>query len=206
MIKIIFATTNPGKIKEVQAILANDKIKVFSLHEAGIDASIEENGDTFTENALIKAKAIAKLTPDAIVLADDSGLEIDYLDGEPGVHSARYLGSDTPYTYKNQIILQRLKDAPDAKRTARFICAMAAVLPTGETCVAKGIMEGLIAHEIKGENGFGYDPVFYLPQFQMTAAQISAQQKNEISHRGQALKSMKEQLLPYFEKINREAE
>lgn len=203
MDKLIFATTNPGKIREVQAILANEKIKVLSLKEAGIEVEVEENGDTFEENALIKARAIAEQVRDAIVLADDSGLEIDYMNGEPGVHSARYLGKDTSYEYKNQVIIERLKDVAEDKRSARFVCAMAAILPMGKVCVAKGIMEGLIAYEIKGENGFGYDPVFYLPQFQMTAAQISEEQKNEISHRGRALRSMKEQLMPYLEKIDR---
>ncbi|MBQ7066979.1 MAG: XTP/dITP diphosphatase [Lachnospiraceae bacterium] len=194
MRQIIFATGNQGKVKEVQAIMADMDVEVLSLKQAGISVDIEENGTTFEENAVIKAKEIAKLT-DAVVLADDSGLEIDYLNKEPGIYSARYLGEDTPYTEKNRIILERMSGVETEKRTARFICAMAAVFPDGSVITTTGIMEGVIAYEIKGENGFGYDPIFYLPEYSMTSAQISSEEKNKISHRGKALQLMKAEFL-----------
>ncbi len=194
MRKIIFATGNAGKVKEVQAIMADMKAEVLSLKQAGISAEIEENGKSFEENAVIKAKEIAKLT-DGIVLADDSGLEIDYLNKEPGIYSARYLGEDTPYTEKNRIILERMEKAEGEERTARFICAMAAVLEDGTVITTCGKMEGRIGYESKGENGFGYDPIFYLPEYGMTSAQLSPEEKNRISHRGKALEKMKAELL-----------
>lgn len=194
MRKIIFATGNEGKVKEVQAIMADMDVLVLSLKQAGISTEIEENGTSFEENAIIKAKAIAKLT-DAIVLADDSGLEIDYLNKEPGIYSARYLGENTPYTEKNQMILQRLEGVEEEQRTARFVCAMAAVLEDGTVITTHGEIEGRIGYEIKGENGFGYDPIFFLPEYGMTSAQISPEEKNRISHRGKALQLMKAELL-----------
>lgn len=194
MRQIIFATGNEGKVREVQAIMADMEVEVLSLKQAGISVDIEENGTTFEENAIIKAKEIAKLT-DAVVLADDSGLEIDYLNKEPGIYSARYLGENTPYTEKNRIILQRMEGVEEEKRDARFICAMAAVFPDGSVITTKGVMEGKIAYEIKGENGFGYDPVFYLPEYGMTSAQISSEEKNKISHRGKALQLMKAEFI-----------
>ncbi|MBD5544011.1 MAG: XTP/dITP diphosphatase [Lachnospiraceae bacterium] len=194
MRKIIFATGNEGKVREVQAIMADMDVEVLSLKQAGISAEIEENGASFEENAVIKAKEIAKLT-DAVVLADDSGLEIDYLNKEPGIYSARYLGEDTPYREKNRLILERMEKAPEEKRTARFICAMAAVLPDGTLITTHGAMEGRIGYESKGENGFGYDPIFYLPEYGMTSAQIDPAEKNRISHRGKALREMKAELL-----------
>ncbi|MBD5464448.1 MAG: XTP/dITP diphosphatase [Lachnospiraceae bacterium] len=194
MRKIIFATGNEGKVREVQAILKNMEVEVLSLKQAGIFAKIEENGTSFEENAVIKAKEIAKLT-DAIVLADDSGLEIDYLNKEPGIYSARYLGEDTPYAEKNRTILKRMEGVEEKERTARFVCAMAAVLEDGTVLTTHGEMEGMIGYESKGENGFGYDPIFYLPQYGMTSAQISPEEKNRISHRGKALRRMKEELL-----------
>ncbi|MCM1162626.1 MAG: XTP/dITP diphosphatase [Roseburia sp.] len=194
MRKMIFATGNEGKVREVQAIMADMEVEVLSLKAAGISVEIEENGTSFEENALIKAKEIAKLT-DFMVLADDSGLEIDYLNKEPGIYSARYLGEDTPYSEKNQMILERMENVEEAERTARFICAMAAVLEDGTVITTHGEMEGLIGYESKGENGFGYDPIFYLPEYGMTSAQISPEEKNRISHRGKALKKMKEELL-----------
>lgn len=153
----------------------------------------EENGTTFEENALIKARAAAAHT-DAIVMADDSGLEIDYLGGEPGVYSARYLGEDTSYRIKNQNLIDRLEGVPDEKRTARFVCVIAAVLPDGRTLTSRGTIEGIIGREERGGGGFGYDPIFFLPEYGCSTAELSMEQKNEISHRGKALREMKEKL------------
>ena len=191
MDKIVFATTNAGKIKEIKEILADFDVEVVSMNEMNITTDIEENGTTFEENSLIKARAISKLTG-LPALADDSGLEVDYLNGEPGVYSARYLGRDTDYDYKNNYIIDKLKDAKDEERSARFVCVISLVLPDGREFVKKGVMEGRIGYEIKGENGFGYDPIFYLPQYGKTSAEISAEEKNKISHRGKALREMKE--------------
>lgn len=193
MEKLIFATQNEGKMREIRMILGGLGIPVLSLKEAGIEAEIEENGKSFAENAAIKARAVCGLT-DAVVLADDSGLEIDFLNKEPGIYSARYMGEDTSYVIKNQNLIDRLAGVPDEARTARFVCAVAAALPDGHMLTAEGVMEGRIAHEPAGENGFGYDPIFYLPQYGCTSAQLPAEKKNEISHRGKALRAMKEQL------------
>ena len=190
---VIFATGNVNKAREVGMMLADLDITIKTLKEAGIECDIEENGKTFADNALIKAKAIAELT-DNIVLADDSGLVVDALNGEPGVYSARYLGEDTPYSYKNAKIIERLDGVPDEKRSARFVCAMAAVLPDGEIIQTEGVMEGRIAYESAGANGFGYDPIFFLPEYGMTSAEISPEEKNAISHRGKALRAMNEEL------------
>lgn len=197
--KIVFATGNKGKMKEVRMILADLGIPVLSQKEAGISVEVEENGKSFAENARIKACAVQKLT-DAIVLADDSGLEVDYLDRAPGIYSARYMGEHTSYDIKNNHILELLADAPPEKRTARFVCAIAAALPDGTVLTSEGVMEGEIGYEIAGENGFGYDPIFYLPQYGCTSAEISPEQKNEVSHRGKALRAMKEQLKTYYNK------
>lgn len=194
MKRIIFATGNEGKMKEVRMILGDVGLPVLSMKEAGICADIEENGKTFQENAVIKATTVHNLSKDDLVLADDSGLEIDFLDGAPGVYSARYLGENTSYDIKNTAILDQLKDVPQEKRTARFVCAIAAVLPGGEVLITNGAMEGIIGYEIAGGNGFGYDPIFFLPQYGCTSAQISPEQKNELSHRGKALRLMKERL------------
>ena len=191
MDKIVFATTNDGKIKEIKEILADFDVEIVSMKEMNIDVDVEENGTTFEENSLIKARAISKLTG-LPALADDSGLEVDYLNGEPGVYSARYLGRDTDYDYKNNYIIDKLKEAKDEERSARFVCVISLVLPDGREFVKKGVMEGRIGYEIKGENGFGYDPIFYLPQYGKTSAEISAEEKNKISHRGKALMEMKE--------------
>ena len=193
MIEILFATSNAGKAKEVQAMFSDLDVDVKTLREEGIDIEIEENGQTFAENALIKAKAIAGMT-DKIVLADDSGLVVDYLNGEPGIYSARYMGEDTSYDIKNTRILERMEGVPDDQRTARFVCAMAAIMPGGEVICTEGIMEGLIGYEMKGTNGFGYDPIFYLPEYGMTSSEISPEKKNEISHRGKALRKMQDEL------------
>ena len=189
--RIIFATGNQNKMKEIKMILSDLGMEILSMKEAGIDVDVEENGTTFEENALIKARAIAERLPSDIILADDSGLEIDYLNKEPGIYSARYLGEDTSYDIKNQVILDRLAGVPDEERTARFVCAIAAALPDGRKEVVRGTMEGIIGHEIAGENGFGYDPVFYLPEYGCTSAQLSPEKKNELSHRGEGLRKIR---------------
>lgn len=194
MTKIIFATGNKDKMREIREIMADMDVEIRSMKEAGIQPDIEENGTTFEENARIKAKAVAQFT-DAIVLADDSGLEIDYLNKEPGVYSARYLGEDTPYTIKNQALLERLSGVPKEKRTAQFVCAIAAVLPDGEVLVTRQTMEGYIGECPDGENGFGYDPIFYLDEFGCSSAALSREQKNAVSHRGKALRAMRDLLI-----------
>ena len=188
--KIVFATGNEGKMREVRLILQDLGFPVLSMKEAGVSLDIEENGTTFAENAMIKARAVWEKTG-GIVLADDSGLVVDYLGGEPGVYSARYLGEDTSYEIKNQAIIDRLADAKEEGRTARFVSAIATVLPDGSELVTEGTVEGLIAHEPAGNGGFGYDPIFYLPEYGVTSAEIPIEKKNEISHRGKALEAMK---------------
>ena len=190
MQRIIFATTNENKMKEIREILADFPVEILSLKEAGIQADIDENGSSFEENAAIKAEAIERMTC-AIVLADDSGLEVDYLNKEPGIYSARYMGEDTPYSVKNKSIIDRLDGVEDDKRTARFVCAIAAVFPDGTVRTTRGTIEGIIAHEPMGENGFGYDPIVYVPEFGRTTAQLTADEKNKVSHRGKALAEMK---------------
>lgn len=200
--KIIFATGNMGKMREIRGILGDTGMEILSIKEAGIDTDIVEDGTTFTENALIKAKAVAGLLAqhasdtyaDAIVLADDSGLEIDALNKEPGIYSARYLGEDTPYSVKNAHLIERLTGVPDEKRTARFVCAIAAVMSTGEEITTLGVIEGRIGYKEEGDNGFGYDPIFYVPEYGCTTAQLTEEEKNKISHRGKALNAMKEEL------------
>ena len=190
---IIFATGNQEKMKEIRMILADIGIPILSMKEAGITADIVENGKTFEENAIIKAKTIMELTGD-MALADDSGLEIDYLNGEPGIYSARYMGEDTSYDIKNRSLIERLEGVPEEKRTARFVCSIACALPDGRILTSRGTMEGHIGYEIKGSNGFGYDPIFYLPEFGCTSAELSPDQKNEVSHRGKALREMRRML------------
>lgn len=195
--KIIFATGNEGKMKEVRMILADLQIPVLSMKEAGIGIDIDENGTTFEENAVIKAQAVAlhaSKDENVVVLADDSGLEIDYLNKEPGIYSARYMGEDTSYTIKNANLIERLHGVPDEKRTARFVCAIAAAMPDGTSLITRGTIEGMIGYEEKGKNGFGYDPIFYLPEYQCCSAELAPEEKNKISHRGKALTLMKEQL------------
>lgn len=196
MKQIIFATGNAGKMREIREIMADTGAEILSMKEAGFTADIEENGNTFEENAIIKAKAIAALTDD-IVLADDSGLEVDYLNKEPGVYSARYLGEDTSYEIKNQAILDRLAGVPKEKRTARFVCAIAAVMPDGEVLVTRETIEGYIGDKPAGNGGFGYDPIFYVDEYGCSTAELTEEQKNEVSHRGKALRAMKEKLNQY---------
>ena len=191
--RIIFATSNEGKMKEVRMILADLGLEILSMKEAGILADIVEDGKTFEENACIKAGQIQKLAG-GIVLADDSGLEVDYLDGAPGIYSARYMGEDISYDIKNQAIIDKLADAKGEERGARFVCAIAAALPDGRLLTTRGTIEGQIGYEIVGDGGFGYDPIFYLPERGMTTAQLSPEEKNQISHRGKALEAMKEKL------------
>ena len=191
MDKIVFATANEGKVKEIKEILADFSIEVVSLKEMNITTEVDENGTTFEENSLIKARAVSKLTG-LPALADDSGLEVDYLDGAPGIYSARYLGRDTDYEYKNNYIIDKLKEAKGEERAARFVCVISLVLTDGREFVTKGIMEGRIGYEIKGENGFGYDPIFYLPEYGKTSAELTGEEKNKISHRGKALREMKD--------------
>ena len=194
MTKIIVATGNQNKMKEIREIIKRDDIEFVSLKDEGMqDIEIVEDGKTFEENAVIKAKTIADITKN-IVIADDSGLEVDYLDKAPGVYSARYMGEDTPYTIKNNHIIELLKDAKDEERSARFVCVIACVMPDGETLTTRGTIEGRIGYEEKGENGFGYDPIFYLPEKGCTTAELPPEQKNEISHRGRALKAMYKKL------------
>ncbi len=192
--RIIFATGNAGKMREIREILADFGGEILSMKEAGISTDAEENGASYEENALIKARAVAEKAGDAVVLADDSGLEIDALGGEPGIYSARYLGEDTSYRVKNANLIERLAGVPEEKRTARFVCAIAAVLPDGRELVTKAAVEGRIGYEEKGEGGFGYDPIFYVPEFGRTTAELSEEEKNQISHRGKALRLMKEEL------------
>lgn len=190
MQKIIFATTNQNKMKEIREILADLPVELVSLKDEGICTDIVEDGQSFEENAVIKAEAIQKLTG-AIVLADDSGLEIDYLNKEPGIYSARYMGENTSYRIKNANLIQRLEGVPDEERTARFVCAVAAAFPDRETVVVRGTIEGRIGYEEAGGNGFGYDPIFYLPEYGCTTAELPPEEKNAISHRGKALQMIK---------------
>lgn len=219
MTKIIFATGNKDKMREIREIMADCDVEVYSMKEAGINVDIVEDGDTFEANSTIKAKAISDYIAGkgladeqkddnwkaisekysgAIVLADDSGLEIDYLNKEPGVYSARYMGEDTSYDIKNQNLIDRLDGVEKEQRTARFVCAIAAVLPDGEVLISRETMEGYIGWEIAGENGFGYDPIFYLDEFGCSSSALSREQKNAISHRGKALAGIKRKLKNYF--------
>ena len=205
--RIVFATGNKDKMKEIRRILGDLDAEILSMKEAGVFEDVVEDGTTFSENAAIKASAIYKLLagkdPDkakeTVVLADDSGLEVDYLGGEPGIYSARYLGKDTPYTEKNRIIIERLNGAEGDERSARFVCAIAACLPDGKMLGTLGKMEGRIGFEIAGENGFGYDPIFFLPEYGKTSAQLTPDEKNAISHRGKALREMEKLLREAFE-------
>lgn len=193
MKRLIFATGNQDKLREIRAIMEGLDYEIVSMKEAGIDIEIEENGSTFQENALIKARAIHARCHE-LVLADDSGLEVDDMNRQPGVFSHRFGGEDTPYSIKNQMIIDRLEGVPDEKRTARFVCAIAAVFPDGTEVVKEAAMEGRIGYQEAGANGFGYDPIFYLPEYECTSAELTPEQKNAISHRGKALRLMREVL------------
>lgn len=196
--RIIFATGNKGKMGEIRRIMADFDIEILSMKEAGVEVDVVEDGSTFMENSFIKARAIAEkckvMGYEDIVLADDSGLVVDALNGEPGIYSARYLGEDTSYTIKNNKILERMEGVEDSQRSARFVCAIACVLPDGRELSAEATYEGAIGYEIKGENGFGYDPIFYLPDRGLYSAELDPDEKNRISHRGKALEEMKKLL------------
>ena len=194
---ILFATSNEGKMKEVRMILADLGMPVLSLKEAGIQVDIVEDGKSFEENAVIKVKALRPFT-DGSILADDSGLEVDALDKRPGIYSARFMGEDTSYEIKNRAIIDAVKDVPEEKRTARFVCVIAASMPDGTILTSRGTIEGRIAHEPAGEEGFGYDPIVYVPELGKTTAELSPIQKNEVSHRGKALREMKERIRIYM--------
>lgn len=200
MKKIIFATGNEGKMKEIRLILADLPVEVVSMKEAGIDVNIVEDGDTFEENALIKATTIRDLTGE-LVLADDSGLEVDYMDKAPGVYSARFLGEHTSYTIKNQYIIDKLKDVRGSERSARFVCVIAAAFPNGQTRTCRGTIEGEIGYKPAGANGFGYDPIFYVPEYGCSTAELSPEVKNKVSHRGKALEAMKSVVKEYLDAI-----
>ena len=197
--KIIFATGNEGKMREIREILKELQVPVLSMKEAGVSLNIEENGSTFAENAEIKARAVWNCTG-GIVLADDSGLVVDALGGEPGVYSARYMGEDTSYEIKNREIIRRLEAVSGQDRSARFVCIIAAVLPDGTVRKTEGTMDGVIAMEPAGEEGFGYDPILYIPEYGKTGAQLTKEEKNAISHRGKALRAMKGELARWLGK------
>ena len=197
--RIIFATGNENKMKEIRMILKDLGMEILSMKEAGVEIEIVEDGMSFEENAEIKARAVARVLTNDIVLADDSGLEIDYLDKAPGIYSARFAGEDTSYDIKNRILLDRLEGVPDEERTARFVCAVAAVFPDGTVSTVRKTIEGRIAEEAAGDNGFGYDPIFYYPPYGATPAEVSEEKKNAISHRGRALA----QLIAYMKEAER---
>lgn len=208
--QIVFATSNENKLREIRMILKDFNAEVISLKEAGINTEIIEDGRTFEENAVIKATTIMKETG-KLTLADDSGLEVDFLNKEPGVYSARYCGVNTSYRMKNRNIIERLTDVPDEERTARFVCVIALAIPESvdisgaEVDIRSGArvlkvraaMEGRIGYEEKGENGFGYDPIFYLPEYGCYSAELAPEKKNEISHRGKALRAMRDIMEQY---------
>ena len=191
--EIIFATSNEHKLFEIRTMLEGTGIEAKSLKDIGFTGTIEENGSTFAENAAIKAETIRNLTG-KIVMADDSGIMIDYLNGRPGIYSSRFLGENTPHSEKRATILKRMQNVPDAERGARFVCAIAISYPDSITEIFEGVFEGRIAHEEKGENGFGYDSIFYVPEEGMTSAELSEERKNELSHRGKALRQAVEAL------------
>lgn len=186
--KLVFATGNQGKVNEFRQMLG-DEYEIYSMKELGIDVDIVEDGKTFEENAVIKAKTVMEATGE-MVLADDSGFEVDCLNKEPGIYSARYMGEDTPYSVKNAELIRRCEGVPEEKRDARFVCVIACAYPDGTVDTATGVIEGKIAHEPKGENGFGYDPIFFLPERGCTTGELPPEGKNEISHRGIAIRKM----------------
>lgn len=186
---IILATNNKSKVKEISEMLSGSDITFESLADAGINVEVEETGTTFEENALLKAREICKLSGKPTI-SDDSGLEIDALDGAPGIYSSRFMGEDTSYDIKNNALIEKLENVADPDRTARFRCCMALVLPDGREFVTEGAMEGIIAREPKGINGFGYDPILFIPEYNRTSAELSSEEKNNISHRGEALRKM----------------
>ena len=196
--RIVFATGNENKMKEIRMIMTDLGMEIISMKEAGVNLNIVEDGMSFEENAEIKARAVSRVLTNDIILADDSGLEIDYLDKAPGIYSARFAGEDTSYDIKNRILLDRMEGVPDDQRSARFVCAVAAMFPDGAVSVVRETIEGQGAAEAEGENGFGYDPIFYVPEYGCTTAQMTPEQKNEVLHRGKALRAMKKLLEKKF--------
>lgn len=211
--KIVFATKNKGKMSEIRQIMSDISCEIISMEEAGIDIDVDETGTTYAENAMLKSEAVFEAlckqadmqgcsidNRDFIVMSDDSGFEVDYLNKEPGVYSARYMGTETPYSIKNQSIIDKLKGVPDEQRTARFMCAIACIFPDGRKEVCMGVYEGLVAYEAKGTNGFGYDPIFFVPQMGCTDAELPVEYKNKHGHRGKALAAAKEIVREYLAK------
>lgn len=189
----IVATKNKDKLVEIRDILADLPFHIIGMEEAGVHLDIDENASTFEGNALIKAQALHNVV-DGYCMADDSGLCIDALDGAPGIYSARFFGRDSSYEEKIGELWRLLKDVPYEKRTAQFVCAIAVVAPDGTHFTVKEKVEGIIIDEMRGENGFGYDPVFYVPSLGKTTAEIPEEEKNQISHRGLALRAMLDKL------------
>ena len=183
--KVILASKNPHKLTELSAILSQHGFEIALESEYGLDIDVDETGTTFEENSLLKAEAVMKASG-LPVLADDSGLMVDALDGAPGVYSARY-GHKSSDGERTAFLLENMKDVPDEKRTAKFVCVITCLWPDGRKIVARGECPGVITREVHGENGFGYDPVFYLPELGMTYAELPSEQKNAISHRARAL-------------------
>ena len=192
--KLILATSNKDKAKEIADILSDTPFVVTTMKEEGFNPDIVEDGKTFEENALIKARAVHTLAPSAYVMADDSGLCIDALDGAPGIYSARFCGEDSTYPEKFAKIFEMLKDVPEDQRTAKFVCSIAVVRPDGSEFTVRGEVCGILHEKPIGDGGFGYDPIFYVPEFGMTTAQMTKEQKNSISHRGKASRAMAEKL------------
>ena len=199
--KIIVATKNQGKIREIKSIFNFENWEVVTMKEENLDPEIIEDGKTFEENSLIKARCVREeylkvKSQDYVnyenvyIFADDSGLEVDALNKEPGVLSARYMGEDTSYHIKNQAIIDRLEGVEEKDRTARFVCALSSIDMKGNEIVVRETMEGYIGYKEAGENGFGYDPIFMLPEYGCTSSEISMEEKNKISHRGKAIRKM----------------
>ncbi len=197
---IIFATGNKGKLREIKEIMEGLPYNIVSMKEAGLETDVDETGTSFEENSVLKARAVAEKAAkteeyrDALVMADDSGFEVDYLGKEPGIYSARYMGTDTPYSIKNQNILDRMKGVPDEQRAARFVAAIACVFPDGRCDVVRDTFEGKVAYESKGIYGFGYDPIMYVPEKGCNSGELLPEEKNKISHRGKALMKMRKLL------------
>ena len=202
---IVFATGNIGKMREIRQIMEGLPYEILSMKEASLETEVEETGTTFEENALLKARAIAEkakaegVYTDAIVMADDSGFEVDYLGGKPGIYSARFMGTDTPYSIKNQKILDEMEGVPYEKRAARFVAAIACVFPDGRCEVLRDTFEGKVAYEAKGIYGFGYDPIMYVPEKGCNSGELLPEEKNKISHRGKALMKVRE-LMDLYER------
>ena len=192
--KLILATSNKDKAREIAEILEGTPFVVTTMKEEGFDPDIVEDGKTFEENALIKARTVHALAKGAYVMADDSGLCIDALDGAPGIYSARFCGEDSTYPEKFAKIFEMLKDVPEDQRTAKFVCSIAVVRPDGSEFTVRGEICGVLHEKPMGDGGFGYDPIFYVPEFGMTTAQMTKEQKNSISHRGKASRAMAEKL------------